>query len=353
MSLTASARAIEGAPSWGQYLRTLNSYHLKSDPSVLVAVEKMPAASNGLRPYHTIDQMIAFAQYSSSPAGTNEKYEIGGIINELQQTSVMALHATEQQISITFVSPTLPGALVTHSFVVLSSSAVKELALSPYLKWNSTLSRDLKSITTNQDRKSILSRLVMITLRHSTDASDIRAEVISINETATKVSNLYDQIVGIPSTTCFSFDCTVSNRIRDLFKVHSVTSEMTEYRRFCDPLAYRAAGVVGGMLQSAQLYILAQKLALNWQDSVPSFQTQMQRITNLLHPDRGENELIRLVQRMQVDAGAVVPFMKQAPEGSRVTGPALLLPASSGVELFLSQLQSLLAGAQFSLSAGR
>ena len=350
-----AARNITSASSWPMYVRTLNSYYLKSDPAVLIGVQQIPqriAQQAKLRPYHTIDQKIAYLLFSAAAPGDNIRIEPGVVVEDITDAKVAALHATPRQMSVSLQSTKYSGALITHSYVDMSASVMNELALSPYLKWNKSTREKLQELADDTALRSTQGRLVMVTLKHSTDLSDVRATVLSVNQTVQPMSNLYDTLVRAPSI-CFSFDTTDKYRISDIFTPQSAGSVMTQYRRFCDPNAYRAAGVVGGMLQSAQLYILGMKLALNWPGRASQFATRMQRITNALHPDRGENELIRLVQRMQVEAGAVVPFTKQAPSGSNVPGPTLLLPLRGSKDLYVEQLSKLFADGKLSLSSGR
>jgi hypothetical protein len=83
------------------------------------------------------------------------------------------------------------------------------------------------------------------------------------------------------------------------------TSVRDEYRRYCDTNAAPLDEVISQVTKSAQLFALTHKMSAMRTYSEEIFVRSMQHAASLQNPRQEENELMQMMRRMQVDAGAI------------------------------------------------
>lgn len=116
--------------------------------------------------------------------------------------------------------------------------------------------------------------------------------------------------------------------IADQFSGDAPISVHDEYKRYCDSNATDSFEAIDSVLISVRILALATTLAKNnLAQSDHGFVKQMQRTAKLEAPHQQQNELMRLMMRTQIDAGARIQFPAEGffePAASRRKAPKLI-----------------------------
>ena len=230
-----------------------------------------------------------------------------------------------QQASATAVNR--DNQLETILWVEKSPSMIMNLVSCPALNWEDIQTEDkllpfIKTVWEKGD--DIVAQLHLV---HSDDPNDFRAKVKRVDYLKDKLvplqclSELMDEVTDKfrakearpPVFVCFDQRPYLSSKSQenavDLKKLFiSYTTVGAEYRRYVDPAVGTDYFAIEEATRSAELFILAQRFAGNSFSNSSQFVRAVQRMARVTQPDDEQHQLLRLLQRAQIDSTAVTQW---------------------------------------------
>ena len=281
----------------------------------------------------------------------------------------VAYHVSTHQSAVTYKET--GGSVITKLYYMSIRPVVTALLNCPALNWAS-----LNPPYVHWMLKQLLGssgKCYCITLKHSSTEKDIRLSVQSITEANQNDARLaamqyLDRLAGsktgkvaqqvdeskddeVEKLANLTSGLQVSSRtetfisngqsrlafflpnehrvdIADQFSGDAPISVHDEYKRYCDSNATDSFEAIDSVLISVRILALATTMAKNnLARSDHVFVKQMQRTAKLEAPHQQQNELMRLMMRTQIDAGARIQFPAEGffePAASRRKAPKLI-----------------------------
>lgn len=225
-----------------------------------------------------------------------------------QQTSVTTLRAS--------------GQLETTLWMEKTPSMLMNIISCPALNWDSIESEQVLSVVQKAWRHTDRNVVVLCCV-HSADASDYRMQVkqfeykrkkyitplqcldSTMKKVASEAAGTEPVFVSFGQEKHLSYPESQA-LVVDIQKLYNgVTTVESEYRRYVDAAVGFDYVAIAEAIRSTKLYILAQQLACNSFSNPQQFVRSVQRVSRMTKPDDEEEQLLRLMQRTQIDSSAV------------------------------------------------